>query len=114
MQSHSIFFENLASRGHTLTSVQAESAELTLKKFGEYLYDNIIMFAPATQELNSVSFDDILEFIESGGNVLFAANERVSDGMRSFAESCGVEFDRRGSLVMDHFSSERVADTRYE
>ena len=112
MQSHSIFFDNLLDRGHVLTYIHAESGELTLMKFGEYLFDNIIFFAPSVEELSSIAFEDILDFTNNGGNLLLAINGKMSDSVRSFAESCGVEFDSRGTFVIDHFSHDSNTDSR--
>ena len=84
VNSHSIFFDSLKSRGHALNYVQAESPELALKKFGDYLYDNILL----------------------------AVDGQMSSAVREFAESCGIEFDARGSAVIDHFQHIPSADTR--
>lgn len=113
-QSHSLFFDGLSSRGHTLSFFQAESAQLSLKKFGEYLFDNIIFFAPSTEEFSPISFDDITEFTGNGGNVLMAVNGEMSESVRGFAESCGVEFDNRATHVIDHFLNEPSADPRFD
>ena len=112
INSHSIFFDSLKSRGHALNYVQAESPELALKKFGDYLYDNIIFFAPTVEDLNTISFEDILEFAGNGGNLLLAVDGQMSSAVREFAESCGIEFDARGSAVIDHFQHIPSVDTR--
>ena len=111
--SHSMFFDILQTRGHELTLLQAESPELSLKKFGDYLYDNIVFMAPSVDDLNTISFDDILEFASNGGNILIAVDGQMSNAVREFAESCGVEFDARGSAVIDHFQNNAQADPRY-
>ena len=102
----------MTNRGHTLSYYQAESAELSLKKFGEYLYDNIIFFAPSTEDFSTISFDDITDFTSNGGNILMAVNGELSESVRGFAESCGVEFDSRSTSVIDHFFNEPSADER--
>jgi len=103
ISSHSIFFDNIKSRGHEITFIQAESPHLTIKKYGEYLYDNIIIFAPTVDEFSSITVDDILEFSNNGGNILIAANENISDTIRSLTENVGIEFDQKKSVVIDHF-----------
>lgn len=92
--------------------MQAESPELSLKKFGDYLYDNLIFFASTVEDLNTISFDDIQEFAGNGGNILMAVDGQLSASVREFAESCGIEFDARGSAVIDHFQNEPSADPR--
>ena len=85
---------------------------MNLKKFGEYLYDNIIFFAPSAEDFRSITFDDVTEFTNSGGNIMIAVNGEMSDSVRSFIESCGVEFDARSTSVIDHFLNEPSADPR--
>jgi oligosaccharyltransferase complex subunit beta len=109
MQSHSLFFSQLQGRGHSLTYVQAESEDVKLKSFGEYMYDNMVIFAPAVEAFNTITVDDVIEFTTNGGNILLAVDGQMSDMMRFLAESSGVEFDRRGSVVIDHFAFESSA-----
>lgn len=104
MSSHSVFFDNIKSRGHEITFIQSESPHLILKKYGEYLYDNIVLFSPTVEEFSAITIDDILEFSNNGGNILFAADESISDTIRSLAENIGIEFDQKKSVVIDHFS----------
>ena len=47
---------------------------------------------------------DLLAFVDDGGNMLVAADDRASDSTRAFVESCGVRLDAAGSRVVDHFS----------
>lgn len=57
--------------------MQAESSELALKLYGEYLFDDIIIFAPKATDFNTITVQDILAFIGDGGNVLLAVNDEV-------------------------------------
>lgn len=106
-----MFLGDLASRGHALTYYTPET---TLKKFGEYLFDNIVMFVSKKTEFTSVSSDDLRDFIDDGGDVLFLANGDISESMRLFAATSGVEFDRKGTAVIDHFSFDQNSDQRYD
>ena len=107
-----MFFDGLNNRGHSLTFIQAESSELSLKKFGEYIYDNIILFAPSTEDFSAITFDEITDFTSNGGNILMAVDGDMSESMRAFAESCGIEFDAKSTSVIDHFSNEPSVDPR--
>lgn len=46
----------------------------------------------------------ILDFVDSGKNLLVAASPDASDSIRSLALECGVELDEQGAAVYDHFS----------
>jgi len=109
VQECSLYFGGLAKAGHELSYHQSTSAELKLKKFGEYLYDNIIMFN--ANEFNTITFQDISEFVDEGGNVIVAVDS-LNSAARAFAEQSGIDFDIKGSAVLDHFSNEPSADPR--
>ena len=47
--SHSIFFSTLKSRGFDLDFKLAEDSKLALQRYGQYLYDGLIIFAPSTE-----------------------------------------------------------------
>ncbi len=62
------------------------------------------------EKFHSITFEDLSEFVEEGGNILFAANKEISDELREFVESFGVYFDKKGSEVIDHFSYDASLD----
>jgi len=99
-QTHSIFFNSLTDRGYKLTYVPAEES-LELKKYGEWNYDNIILFAPEAEELPVA---EVLEFIDSGRNVLLAGSPSLADPTREIASECNVEFADEETFVIDHFN----------
>jgi oligosaccharyltransferase complex subunit beta len=90
--------------------MQAADSKLVVSKFGVYLYDNIVLFAPEAEDFSKITYDDISAFVDQGGNLLLAASENVGESMRNFAENCGVEFDPKGSVVLDHFSFSEAHD----
>ena len=73
-------------------------------EFNNYLYDNIILIAPQTNQFAAISFKDLLHFIDNGGNMLVVVDDKISKNMRNFAEACGVDFLATPSKVVDHFS----------
>lgn len=110
--SYSLFFKDLTSRGHKLSFFQAESQDVNLKVYGDSLYDNIVLFAPTIESFSSISFENLNEFVQDGGNILVAANRDVSDSVREFVESFGVSFDKKGTEVIDHFENDATLDSR--
>ena len=44
-----------SDRGFDLTFKQADDASLALVKYGEYLYDNLILFSPSVEGLYIVN-----------------------------------------------------------
>mmetsp|Transcript_65641 Transcript_65641/g.129115 ORF Transcript_65641/g.129115 Transcript_65641/m.129115 type:complete len:459 (-) Transcript_65641:92-1468(-) len=106
----SLFFAELASRGHQITYQSTSASKLKLKEYGEYNYDNVIIFAPNADKLGSVSFNDIIRFSDAGGNVLIAASKDVSDNVRDLVESFGISINKKGSEVIDHFETLEAFD----
>lgn len=51
-----------------------------------------------------ISSQAILDFVDSGKNLLLAASSDASDIIRSLAAECGVELDDKGTAVYDHFN----------
>jgi oligosaccharyltransferase complex subunit beta len=51
-KTHSIFLKSLRDRGYTLTIKKADDPTLALIKFGEFLYDHVVVFAPSVEGNN--------------------------------------------------------------
>jgi len=102
-KTHSKFFAALQSRGHELTFLRASDKDAAIEKYGEYLYDNIVLFAPTTDTFGgSLTSQGIVQFIDAGHNVFVAGAPEVSDPTREVGVECGVEFDEDKAVVLDH------------
>lgn len=104
-ESHSIFFRTLQERGFKLTFKTADDPSLALVKYGEYLYEHLILFSPSVEEFGgSLNVQAITDFIDNGGNMLVAASSNVGDVIRELASENGLEIDEEGSAVIDHLN----------
>ncbi len=105
-ETHSVFFEDLKSRGHNLVFKSADDPGLALSKYGEYLYENVIIFAPSVEEFGgTIDVESITDFIDNGqGNVLMAASSEVGDVLRDLGREVGLELDERDTAVIDHIN----------
>lgn len=104
-ETHSIFFKTLQDTGYTLTYKLADDANLQLSKYGEYLYQHLIIFAPSVEEFGgTLSVEMITDFIDGGGNVLVAGSSQTGDALHELASECGFEIDEEGSAVIDHLN----------
>lgn len=75
-----------------MTYKLADDANLILSKYGEYLYKNLIIFAPSVLEFGGqVDTESITRFIDDGGNLLVAANAASGDVYREIASESGFE-----------------------
>lgn len=143
-ETHSIFFKSLQGmfhikviftgnliafyfldRGYTLTFKIADDASLVLSRYGEYLYKNLIIFAPTVEEFGgNLNVEIITQFVDEGGNVLVAGSSVTGDVLRELASECGFEVfilflrkknflsyiltdlqvDDEGAFVIDHLN----------
>lgn len=102
-ETHSIFFNHLKEQNHELVFKSADDPSLMLKKHGEHLFENLVIFSPSVEEFGgSLSVKSITEFIDNGGNVLVAGSSAVGGPIRELGSDCGIEFDEEKTSVIDH------------
>nr|XP_009609943.1 dolichyl-diphosphooligosaccharide--protein glycosyltransferase 48 kDa subunit-like [Nicotiana tomentosiformis] len=110
--SHSLYFNSLQSRGFDLDFKLADDPKIALQRYGQYLYDALILFSPSTDRFGgSVDAADILDFVDSGHDLIIAADASVSDLIREIATDCGVDFDEDPTTVVIDHTSYAVSDT---
>ncbi|CAH9105627.1 unnamed protein product [Cuscuta europaea] len=102
--SHSLFFSSLQSRGFVLEFKLADDTSINVQRYGKYLYDGLILFSPSAEKFGgSLDLAAILDFVDSGGDLILAADANASDLIRNVAAECGVDFDEDSSaVVIDH------------
>lgn len=105
-ESYSVFFGDLTSRGHQLVFKLADDPSLSLSKYGEYTYENLVIFAPSVEEFGgTIDVTSIADFIDTGkGNVLVAGSSEVGDVLRDLGREVGLELDERDTSVIDHLN----------
>lgn len=88
-----------------LTFKSADDPNLQLSKYGEFLYEHLIIFAPTVEEFGgALNVETITDFIDGGGNVLIAGSSQSGDALHELASECGLEIDEEGSAVIDHMN----------
>ncbi|KAJ3670198.1 hypothetical protein LUZ60_010522 [Juncus effusus] len=102
--SHSVFFNSLTSRGFELDFKSADDPSLSLQRYGRFLYDGLVLFAPSVSRFGgSLDQNAILEFVDAGHDLILAADSFASDLIRGIATECGADFDEDpAALVIDH------------
>lgn len=92
-QSHSNFVKLIQDLGHNVDIRSADDSTLKLSKYGEFLYDNIILLCPQIQVFRgSVSVNDLLEFIDAGRNVLLTGSHAPGPIANELASEVGFGF----------------------
>lgn len=104
-ETHSIFFKQISEQGFKVDFKVADDPTIAIKKYGEYLYENLVIFAPSVEEFGgSLSSEAVIEFIDDGGNVLMAGGSNTGDALKDIASECGFEADEEGTYVIDHMN----------
>ncbi|CAI5521437.1 unnamed protein product, partial [Closterium sp. Naga37s-1] len=103
-----------ADRGYELDFRAARDSSLVLQKYGEYLYDAAIILAPEVSSFGGVvDVAAILDFVDSGHDLILAADSGASDTIRDIALECGVDLDENPKgVVIDHQQYARVSGRR--
>jgi oligosaccharyltransferase complex subunit beta len=110
-QSHSVYLKSLEDRGFQVTLKRADDSNLALIKFGEFVYDHLVIFAPGVQDFGgSINVAEISNFIDRGGNVLVAGSSKLGDAIRELATENGFEFDEEPTSVIDHHNYDATLD----
>jgi oligosaccharyltransferase complex subunit beta len=110
-ETHSIFFKSLTERGHKLTFKSADDSTLALTKYGDFLYEHLVLFCPSVEEFGgSISVQEIIKFIDDGGNVLLAASSNIGEALRELAGEVSFEFDDEKTSVIDHLHFDTISD----
>lgn len=98
-ETHSLFFRSLKDRGFVLTFKTADDPSLSLIKYGEFLYDNLIVFSPSVEDFGgNINVETISTFIDGGGSVLVAASSDI--GRSHLGSSGGFPPVLQGALWM--------------
>lgn len=104
--SHSLYFGSLTSRGFQLEFKLADDPNIGLQRYGQYLYDALVLFCPSVDRFGgSIDVASIVDFVDSGHDLIVAADSNASDLIREVATECGVDFDEDpAAMVIDHIN----------
>ncbi|SGZ05020.1 BQ5605_C032g11104 [Microbotryum silenes-dioicae] len=102
-QDYALTWSSLEARGHELCFRDAsERATSTLEASQ---FQHILLFAPSAKQLpEDLNPQRLVEYTQHGKNLLVALSPHVSEFWRDFAREFDLEFDDRGTRVIDHFS----------
>lgn len=108
-QSHSNFVKSIQDLGHSVDIKSADDPTLKLSKYGEYLYDNILLLCPQVEVFRgSVSVKDLVELIDAGRNVLLSGSHAPGSIATQLASEVGFEF--KESTTKRDYSNTKLND----
>ena len=102
--THALFFDDLKAKGFTVTFRFEKDKGVALEKWGEYQYDNLILFTPTARHFGRrLSIKEVIDFVDSGRNLMLIGSPELSKRVFDVGAECGIDFETSGSNVLDHF-----------
>ena len=89
--------------GYEIEFRMANDQQIKLTNFGEYIYENIIFFAPTYVDSgkNEINIDKLLKFIDDGHDLMIFGSSDAGKFIRDLVNEFGVDFDDFDSEVKD-------------
>ncbi|PWY98953.1 Dolichyl-diphosphooligosaccharide-protein glycosyltransferase 48kDa subunit [Testicularia cyperi] len=102
---YSTFFTLLTSRGYSVTYKAPRDGKPELSQFDVLSFDHLVLLSPASKSLSTdLSPQSLVEFLKKGGNLLAAVDSSASEMYRDLAREFSLEFEDRGTALVDHFN----------
>ena len=62
----------MIERGFSLTYKSADDSNLVLSKYGQYLFKNLVIFAPSVEEFGgALNVETLTKFVDDGGSITY-------------------------------------------
>lgn len=104
---------DLSDRGFDL-KFSTPRDELSFFELGERIYDHAILFPQKSKGLGpSLTPQELVKFINHGGNILVGASTGAGAAIRDFAKELEIDLAERDTLMADHFNFDGSSDERH-
>ena len=103
VETNSLFWKQITDMGYEIDFKMAIDKEIKLTNYGEYIYDNIIFFAPTFTDTkkNEINIQNLLKFIDDGHDLMIFGSSDASKFMRELVNEFGVDYDDYDSELKD-------------
>ncbi|ORX35326.1 putative dolichyl-diphosphooligosaccharide--protein glycosyltransferase 48 kDa subunit precursor [Kockovaella imperatae] len=104
-EDYSKFWSSLEKRGFELTFKGPKDESAVLQRYGEALYDHLIMFTPSVKSYaNGLSPKEVISAQFAGLNTLYLLSSNISEINRDTFREYDLEFAERDYTYLDAFS----------
>lgn len=114
IDTHSLFWSQLKALSYEIEFKMITDANIKLTYFGEYLYSNIILFAPSYNEdltsKSDISITKLLKFLDEGHDLMVFGSKVSGSFIRKLVNEFGVDFDDYDSQVKDSLYLHNLKD----
>jgi hypothetical protein len=103
VETNSLFWKQISNIGYNIDFKMATDKDIKLTNYGEYIYDNIIFFAPTFTDTkkNEINIKNLLKFIDDGHDLMIFGSSDASKFMRELVNEFGVDYDDYDSEIKD-------------
>lgn len=113
LEDYSAYFKTIEKQGFDITYRSAKQSAPTLFRHDDAQFDHLLLFAPSTKSFdNDLTPQRLVHFLRQNGNILFALSSDLSELYRDLGREFEIEFEERGTTLVDHFASLR-SDERH-
>ena len=112
--TNSVFWNQIKKMGYEIDFKMANDKEIKLTNYGEYIYENIVFFAPTYVDSgkNEITIEKLLKFIDDGHDLMIFGSSDAGKFVRSLVNEFGADFDDFDSQVKDsiylHYNPKEV------
>ena len=112
--TNSVFWNQIKKVGYEIDFKMANDKEIKLTNYGEYIYENIVFFAPTYVDSgkNEITIEKLLKFIDDGHDLMIFGSSDAGKFVRSLVNEFGADFDDFDSQVKDsiylHYNPKEV------
>ena len=103
VETNSVFWNQITEMGYEITFKMVYDKEIELTNYGEYIYENIIFFAPTYVDAkkNDITIEKLLKFIDDGHDLMIFGSSDSGKFIRNLVNEFGADFDDFDSEVKD-------------
>ena len=103
VETNTVFWNQIKGMGYEIEFRMANDKEIKLTNFGEYIYENIIFFAPTYVDSgkNEINIEKLLKFIDDGHDLMIFGSSDAGKFVRNLVNEFGADFDDYDSEVKD-------------
>ncbi|SPO23983.1 related to WBP1 - oligosaccharyl transferase beta subunit precursor [Ustilago trichophora] len=101
---YSTFLSTLTTRGYTVDFKAPRDVKPQLVEYDVLSYDHLVLLSPTAKSLAAdISPQQLVDYLKSGGNLIVGLDSGLSEMHRDFAREFSLEFEDKGSALVDHF-----------
>ena len=94
VEINSIFWNQISEMGYEIDFRMANDKDIKLTNYGEYIYENIVFFAPTYSDSskNEITIENLLKFIDDGHDLMIFGSSDAGKFVRNLVNEFGADY----------------------